>query len=261
MHRGICTAANLDNLVTEGLTISDLSHLAEMDFFKEKFGVPYTLDVLKDKEIVVDFSKLGWREKKYGIPYKHPYIPAYVELNRGYGSSDDASFNFASLMFTMEAGFGLIMMDAVDTIDKCLPYIKERGEDEVLGQKIFDRMGGFAGLERNLNLSKQDVLNLIFAAAIDKDHPEKWPSCSQRRFLQYTPQGNYALLNHMDHIKHISDGMDFPENIQLSIKEIPSHQFFNAFKGKINFMLKNDLIDYSKVPNPERFANYFKLKS
>ncbi|MFA6088721.1 MAG: hypothetical protein WC755_02565 [Candidatus Woesearchaeota archaeon] len=256
MHRGLCTAVNIERLNEEGLTVSDLSHLAKNDFYKEKNGIPYTLDVLKDKGIVVDYSKLSKKEQKYGIKNIHPFVPAYIELNKGYGSSDDAAFTFASIMYTMGAGIGLILADAVDTIDKCLPTIKDRGADEDLGVRILDRLGGFDGLKKHLGIDEQDVMNLIYAASIDKNHPESWPSCSQRRFLQKNERGNYALLNHMEHIKYITEGADYPQDISLSFDQISSHKFFNEFRKKIKFMLKNDLIDLSKVVMPQRLE-YF----
>ncbi|MBR9692051.1 hypothetical protein GOV06_04665 [Candidatus Woesearchaeota archaeon] len=260
MHRGLCTAGHLDHIVESGMTLSDLTHLAEDTRHPERNQKKYTLESLKEKYLIIDFEKVSSDEKKRGVENKKPYVQVYVELNKGYGSSDDAAFNFTSLMYGMEAGFGLILIDAVDTADKCSLFIREKGEDELLGDFIAKQLGGKGGVESHLGITDQDILNLIFAAAIDSEHPNVWPSCSQRRFLEYSPTGNYALLNHMDNIKHICENGPFPEDIRLSIKQIPSNKFYNAFGERITEMLEDELIDIEKAHYPENLKYFLRKK-
>jgi hypothetical protein len=260
MHRGLCTAGHINHITEQGLTLSDLSHLAEDKRYPERNSDRYTLDALKEKFMIVDFSKVSKDERRIGVRNKKPYAPVYVELNKGYGSSDDAAFNFTSLMYGLEAGFGLILIDAVDTVDKCTIYIKERGEDELIGDFIAKQLGGKKGVEEYLDIKDQDILNLIFAAAIDSEHPNVWPSCSQRRFLEYSPKGNYALLNHMDNIKHICENTPFPEDIKLSIKQIHSDRFYQAFGERISEMLESDLIDLERAHHPEDLEYFLRNK-
>lgn len=259
MHRGICTAANLEELANLGLTVSDLSHMAgdsDEDLAHRKIK-RYTLAELKQAGAIYDFSKNKHIRRK-GIRHKPPYAPVYVELNPGYGSSDDAAFNFASLMYGIEAGLGLILADAVDTIDKCLPYIKEKGEDELIGDHIRDRLGGEKGVEEYLEITQQDVLNLIFAAAIDSEHPGSWPSCSQRRFLEINNKGNYPLMNHIDHFKHISEGAPFPDKIRLGFKQVGSERFYHAFAEKMRLMLESDLLEERRMSHPKNFEYFLR---
>jgi len=255
MHKGLCTAGNLERIVNEGLTLSDLSHIAYDPLDSEKENV-WTIGKLKEKGLIVDYSgKMAKKNRRKGVQNKKPYVPVFVEVGKGYGSSDDAAFNFASIMYGLDAGFGLILADAVDTADKCLPYIKEKGEDELLGDFIKYQLGGEKGIYHHLEIKKQDILNLIFAAAVDADHPDVWPSCSQRRFLECSSKG-YALLTHIDNVKHIKEDGPSPEPIKLSIKQIHSYKFYNAFSERIKQMIETNVLNPTKAQYSESL-DYF----
>lgn len=249
MHRGLCTAGNFDRIREANLTIADLSRLATNEITGHTFN-----SLLKD-EIIVDFKKLSKEIRRIGVPNAKPFIPVYVELQKGYGVSDDAAFNYISLMYGIEAGFGFILADAIDTIDKCVRYIKEGGEDESLSNTVEGLFRKRGGIESNLGISKQAILNLIFASAIDCNDPRPWPSCSQRRFLQYDEKGNYALRNHVAYIDHICNGGPFPEDIDLSISHVSSRRFYEAFKKRIAFMLQKDIMSFNGTDTKKR--DYF----
>ena len=242
MHRGLCTAGNLNKILEKGLSISRLAKIAALikrEKCDEGDGI---IKLLMDEGLIVDFSKRSSEDIRKGVKNKLPYVPIFVEISKGYGVSDDAAFNYVSLKYGIEAGFGLILIDAVDTIDKCVPYIKEKGEDELLGDYITSQLGGFKGVEKYLGLKEQDIINLIFAAAVDPENHTQWPSCSQRRFLEYQ-HGNYALLNHIDYIKYIKEGAPYPDEIKLSIKAVPSNKFYKEFVKRIFKMESLGLID------------------
>jgi hypothetical protein len=232
MHRGICTAGNIEKIIGAGLSIADISRIANFNERQECDDNEGILKLLMDKGLIVDFSRRGSKEQKYGVKNQKPYVPVFAEISRGFGVSDDAAFNYLSLRDGIECGLGFILIDAVDTIDKCLPNIKERGEDESLGDYIESNLRGSAGIKKYLDLREQDIINLIYAAAIDPENHSKWPSCSQRRFLEYQ-HGNYALLNHIDYIKYIKEGTICPDDIRLSIKLVTSNKFYGEFLKRI----------------------------
>jgi len=252
MHKGLCTAGNLDALKANGLTLSGLSSLCSDSMNR------HSLASLMESGCVVDFSRKSRKVRTAGVANKYPYVPVYVELSRGPGISDDAAFNYASIMYGLEAGFGLILIDAVDTIDKCVPRIKRKGEDELLGDFIREKVKKEGGIESFLGVTDQDILNLIYACAIDREKPGCWPSCSQRRFLEYAPNGNYALLNHIDHVRHVCNGDAAPGEIKLSINEIPSRRFYTAFRDRIQLMLQKGIISKDEARHPEHLEYFEK---
>jgi hypothetical protein len=250
IHRGICTAGNLRKIKEAGLSIAQLSNLTEYD------QKAYSLKRLKEMGVIVDFEKEGTKAKKEGVPYKNPYVPVYVELKRGYGVSDDAAFNFISLMYGEDAGLGFIIADAIDTLDKCTTYIKEKGEDEAFGDMIRNEYIKKRGIESALGITDEDITHMIFAASIDSKNPGVWPSCSQRRFLQLDSGGDYALRTHIRHIRHYTNGSEWPSQIKLSINQVPSDKFFYAFKERVSFMITAGLINLDILNRRNRLKRF-----
>jgi hypothetical protein len=252
IHRGICTAANVEMLDKYELTISTLSRLP-------RYGDRFSYEELIEKGIIFDFDSQKDSVRKNGVPNEHPYTPAFVELNRGFGVSDDAAFLYISLMYGIEAGFGFIIGDAIDTIDKCLDSIKERGEDELIGRhikKLYSRRGKNMNLD--LGISHQDVINTIFAAAVDPENPGKWPSSSQRRFLE-VQTFDYPLLSHIGLIRHIKEDFPYPERIKLAFRGVPSDKFYDHFRKRVGRMIDMDMIDgdqIKKFPNADYILNH-----
>jgi len=251
IHKGICTAVDMDALEKHKMNLQDLSSLATS-------GSPLSLDELKAEGIVVDFRKRSKKERQEGVKYMHPFVPAYIELDKGHGVSDDAAFIYISLMYGIEAGFGFLLADAVDTMDKCVPRIREGGEDEALGQLISSLYLSHApkehrlhdlptlingsGVKDKLDISEEDILRTIFASAIDALEPGKWPSCSQRRFLEKQKDGNYAVLSHIDFLKYAKGESRFPNPIRLGYINAKSHEFYDRFSRRIGFMLNHHII-------------------
>ncbi len=240
IHRGLCTAANVEQLKIAGLNILDLAHIGVNGEHEDPRGLAgaFSLKELKEMGIVLDYDKADAKIRKEGIPNMYPWTPVYVELQKGYGSSDDAAHNFVSLRHGKDAGNGLVLADAGDTIDKCTVNIKEKGEDELWGDHIKKRLGGDEGVKKHLGITGQDVANTIFAAAIDKNHPYAWPSCSQRRFLEKDSEGHYALRTHINYVKHIGEGTQMPKSTQLSISRVESSLFYKVFKERMRSMIK-----------------------
>jgi hypothetical protein len=244
LHRGLCTAGNLRKIIDEGYSIHDLARVSSHNIdAADGDGI---LKFFMDKGMVVDFSHEPKKLRKYGVKNEKPYVPVFVEISKGFGLSDDAAFNYASLIYGLEAGLGLILIDAVDTIDKCVSYIKEKGEDELLGDYITSELGGMQCVSKYLGIHEKDIMNLIFAAAIDAENPGPWPSCSQRRFLEYQ-KGDYALLSHIDHIKYIRDGTAYPDRVNLSIKNISNDKFYGAFLNRMRQMDKIGVLPKERI--------------
>jgi hypothetical protein len=134
-----------------------------------------------------------------------------------------------------------MLADAIDTMDKCITDIRHNGEDESLSDRIRRSLGNSAGVEKHLGINDHDIMNTIYAASIDAEEPRRWPSCSQRRFLEYQG-GDYPLFNHVRLVRHIKGETLRPNGIKLSCECIPSDKFYDAFKKRLKDMIIKKII-------------------
>lgn len=243
IHKGFTTAGNIEKIRNAGLTIEDL---ANKNAYEDK---GYNAERLKEEGLIVDFEneednsifKQNKKGQRLAVRNNYPYVPVYVETNKGYGVSDDAAFIYLSLRYGLEAGFGLILADAVDTIDKHLSDIREKGEDEAIGEEV-PKEYNKNKVGKTFEVENEEIAKMILASSTDPQNPGKWPSCSQRRFFQIE-NGNYPLLNHVDLIKHIKHEGPAPDEMKLSFKGVSSNKFYPNFGDRIRDMLRSGLIE------------------
>ena len=219
LHKGECVAADLEKLRKYNLSIVDL---ARRD----------------DGESIDGYYRNGLLIDKNAVDHTDIQIPAFFEISKGVGVSDDAAFLYLSLQYGIEAGLGFLCIDAVDTLDKCIPVIHRRGEDEIIGDVINDMVGGV----ENLEICEDDVLKFIYAASIDPNNHKAWASCSQRYFFEQNIKGMYAILSHIQWINHVKKEGPFPVSMKLGFEKIPSQRFYPEFLGRYKEMVGNGLI-------------------
>ncbi len=213
MHKGITRAVHIENLKKTGMTLEDLSKLESQK----------TIEELIKKRVI---------SEKDNESYENGYSCGYIQTNSGYGISDDAAFIGVALNHGIEAAYGLLLLDAIDTWDKSTPKICKGGQDEKIGIAIKDRYEGIFGRGR-FPISDDEVKNMIYLAAKDDRNFEYYPSCSQRRFVQVDNHiGLHAIQSHVAFVRHIREGTNIPPKIKIAFKQVPTDKFYSAFKEK-----------------------------
>jgi hypothetical protein len=183
--------------------------------------------------------------------YKDGYISGFIELENGSGVSDDAAFLYIGLTYGIEAAYGFLLMDAIDTWDKCTPVIRTKGQDELIGQKVKDRYEALYG-NGSFPITEKDVAAMIYVAAIDKRDKKYFPSCSQRRFVQIDDKtGLHPIESHVAWIRSLKEEGFVPPEIKLAFKQVPSGKFYGKFKRKYK-----TLADERMIENPYDLPPY-----
>lgn len=96
----------------------------------------------------------------------------YIRYRRGTGTSDDACILFCGLLYGgVSAAIGAFLADAVDTLEKYVPYF--RSQDGGIALRIEQKM-------HDLNLTRRDVEDLAFLCA---DVTGRVPDSSLRHLL------------------------------------------------------------------------------
>jgi len=212
MHKGVCRAVNIDKLKQEGLTMNDLTNLEVYDGIYN-----LSLDRLINKGIVSNKS-----QEKYG----NGFVNGFVELDRGFGISDDAAFIFAGLLFNIETAYGLMLMDAVDTWDKSTPTIIKNGLDEKIGLGVKTRYEAMFG-KGSFPCDDEDTMRLIFLAS-------NFPlSCSQRRFVEYDKSTKlYPIKSHVAFIDAVKNKTAYPPSFKMAFEQVESLNFYKNLMCK-----------------------------
>jgi hypothetical protein len=224
MHKGITRAVHMKKLKQTGLTLEELSKL-------------------NSYETITKLVKYGAISENDNETYQRGYTCGYIQKQPGYGISDDAAFLGVALCFGIEAAYGLLLMDAIDTWDKSTPKITKGGQDEKIGVGIKERYESIFGKDK-FPVSDNDVKNIIYLAAMDNKNFEYYPSCSQRRFVQIDDiVGLSALQSHVVFSRHIREGTKIPPKIKIAFKQVPTDKFYNAFKEKYNRLFEIGRLD------------------
>jgi len=217
MHRGVCMPVNIENnmekLKQEGLTLKDLAN---------KNICNLSLEQLIDKGIVSDKNE----------SYKEGYINGFIELQPGFGISDDAAFISAGLLFSLETAYGLMLMDAVDTWDKSTPFIVKNGQDEKIGLRIKTRYEAMFG-KGSFPCDDEDVMKVIYLASKNRNNVRHFPSCSQRRFVQYDSGTRlYPIQSHVAFIDAVKTGSSYPPSFKIAFEQIETGTFYRTYMDR-----------------------------
>jgi len=218
MHKGVCCAVNLEAAQEKGYTLNSLASLG---------GKGVSLG---------DLSKRGIISTNPSEKYSDGFVSGFIELQKGAGVSDDAALISVGLQYGLEAAYGFLLMDAIDTWDKATPYITFGGQDERIGSRIKKDYESLFGAN-SFPCSDDEVTNIIYLSAIDSSNQGYFPSCSQRRFVEVNKQtGLCAIQSHVAFINIVKQGGYFPPTMKLAFKQVPSDMFYKAFREKYDKM-------------------------
>lgn len=214
MHKGVSMAVNREAALKKGYTITKLAGLGRNNV---------TLEGLIKEKIVSSAAS----EK-----FSRGFVNAYIELQKGFGVSDDAAFISTALLFGIEAAYGFLLMDAIDTWDKSTPEIFKYGQDEIMGQSILPRYERVFG-KGSFPCTENDVLNIIYLSAINDESRKNYPSCSQRRFVQIDNKtGLHPIESHVVWIRSVKEGGLVPPPMKIAFKEVLNTNFYDTFKKR-----------------------------
>lgn len=234
MHKGISRAVNMQALRENGLTLNILASLGTESFPDMVEGGDWTLEKL---------GRRGILSNNEYESYRNGFVNGYVELQKGFGVSDDAAFLAVCLEYGIEAGFGFLIMDAVDTWDKSTPRIRRDGYDEQIGQGVKRRFEKLFG-NSSFPVTDDDVKNIIYLAATNKENYNVYPSCSQRRFVQIDANHDLCPIeSHVMWVRHVKHGTAPPASTNIAFKQVPSHLFYDAFKVKYQQLAEMDRLN------------------
>ena len=154
----------------------------------------------------------------------------YIRHRIGPGQSDDAAMVMAGVLYNPDVALGVFLADAIDTLEKYAPFFRDQD-----GNLSFQIARGFGGL----NISMEDVYELVWLAAIPEPEEYLIPDSSLRYLLSIDPRSqSCAFRTHLDFI----EGRPVIP-LPVSYKRILSTQFYEY----INRRLLN-------VRNLEKFA-------
>jgi len=194
-------------------------------------GKPYLIDMNVMEKMGLDGEKLAHGDhedkldeyRRIGIIvdptnvdfFKHSYIRfQYIRHKQGLGVSDDLAVLVAGKLYSLSVGLGVYLADAIDTLDKFSLHFIE--QDEVLAEEIERDF-------KNLQLTKDDVLNFINLVAIPEGREEEIPDSSQRYFLEINKENNMCTLE--SHIRYLTN-RSYPE-FKIAFERILNVSLYN----------------------------------
>ncbi|MBU1199132.1 MAG: hypothetical protein KKF46_06620 [Nanoarchaeota archaeon] len=231
LHQGVCMPVHVERARKKGYTLSDL---ANMD------AKSVSLEQLENENIV---------SKAYKTLYSSGYVSGFIQLQKGYGVSDDAAFISTALLFGLEAACGLLLIDAIDTWDKSTAMIIRDGQDEVIGQGVKKTYEDT--FKEPFPCTEDDVMKVIYLSAINSENHRRFPSSSQRRFVQIDKTtGLHAIESHVLWIKSVKEGGFAPPAMDIAFKQVPNTRFYSAFKQRYDVLLEQgEVPPYVLPPN------------
>lgn len=203
------------------------------------YGECYVVSVGKMTEMQLDGQRLAHEEHADEIPrFKEAGLIVgderegagitdggdlryyYIRHRLGPGHSDDAAIVMAGLLYNVDVALGVFLADAIDTLEKYAPVFKD--QDQELSYFI---ARGF----RELGITRDDVLELTYLAAIPEMEEEFVPDSSLRYLIALDPRSDStALRTHLCFVerKPVSE-------ILLSFKRILSTDFYEYVKRRL----------------------------
>lgn len=250
MHKGTSVPVDIFALRRNNLTLDDLQN---SNYLKT---LPQLFDLSSEKKIA-SLTNMGIIPKKCSIANNSNYVSAFLELSKGCGISDDAAMITTSLQFGIEAGFGILLADAIDTFDKYTPNIVFGGQDEMIGKVLKKKYESV--LNREFPVSEEQLLTMIYLSTIDTFNNGNFPSCSQRRFWQKDNYDMTAVQSHMSFLNFLKSNSIYPPRSMLGFSKIWNNDFYSAYVKKLEEAVKNEIIPdtYAIRDKKNALNNYF----
>ena len=185
----------------------DVKTMLEMNLDGEKLAH----DAHEDK--IEEYKRCGLIRAGGGVPDPRSERYFYIRYRVGPGQSDDAAFIMAGLLYNPDVALGVFLADAVDTLEKYAPVLKDQD-----GELAFQIGRGF----RDLNITLEDVYEMVSLAGIPETEEETVPDSSLRYFLAIDQRSQLcAFKTHLDFI----EGKPVVP-LPVSFKRILSTQFY-----------------------------------
>ncbi|MGV8087028.1 MAG: hypothetical protein ACP5N1_05330 [Candidatus Woesearchaeota archaeon] len=250
MHKGTSVPVDISELRKNNLTLDDLQNSNYLNILPQLNG-------LSSEKKINALIHMGVIPKKQIVVNNGKYVPAFLELSKGCGISDDAATITTSLQFGIEGGFGVLLADGDDTFDKYTPNIFFGGQDEIIGKKLKNKYE--STLNKEFPVSDEQILTMIYLATIDEDNHGNFPSCSQRRFWQKDSYGMTAVQSHMSFLNFLKSDSKYPPRSMLGFSKIWNNDFYSAYVKKLEEAVKNEIIPDTYAIRDKRHAlnNYY----
>ncbi len=179
---------------------------------------------LEDK--LEHFKKTGLI-KKPNTQSTMQVVNGYIRMKPGAGISDNLGYLNAGLLLGVEGFLGAFLADAVDTLDKFTPRIREQDEQSLT--MIEDNAKQIQNLYPAFTLpTEKETLDFIYAVMYNKkakvDNPYSYkknkrlkielPDNSLRYFLQRGKSGFCNLEDHLKFVQEVSEGTKWQDYIK-----------------------------------------------
>lgn len=227
MGGGEIYLGNLENIKNSGMTIDQLATQEHSD------------------EDIYNLLQLGLISEEGPTDELHGSV--YIRRKKGGGSIDDLAIIIATLMWGQHGGIGLMLNDAIDTLDKFVPYVTKNGQDELLGKKVADLMPELTKRFKGSYSIPDDDLIVDMMSVIAGHNYSGHSHSSQRYLNQIDPQTNQTAFE--AHMK-FSTGQTYAQMFlsHPSLKQTNKKlymQFRVKFKERFPDMAeKVDVLDY-----------------
>ena len=158
----------------------------------------------------------------------------YIRHRIGPGQSDDAAIVTSGILYNVDVALGVFLADAIDTLEKYAPVYKD--QDQELAYFIGR---GF----KELGITREDVYEIAYLAAIPEAEEETVPDSSLRYLLSIDPRTNRtALQMHFGFI----EGKSVAE-LPVSFKRILTTEFYEYVKRRLVNLRRVDAMSLPEV--------------
>jgi hypothetical protein len=146
----------------------------------------------------------------------------YIRHRKGGGASDDGAMVAAGLLHGIDVGIGCFLADAIDTLEKFVPWARYGDQDSDLARRIEKKFG-------DLRVGLDDVYRLAAICAVPEDQVENVPDSSLRHLLSVDRKVDQTAFE--SHLLFIAGGEYAP--MDLAFERVPSDQFYRWIREQI----------------------------
>lgn len=169
---------------------------------------------------IEEYQRRGLIVGTEGVPDPKTQRYFYIRHRIGPGQSDDAAMIMAGVLYNVDVALGIFLADAIDTLEKYAPVCMDQD-----GALSFAIGRGF----KDLNLTLEDVYELVWLCAIPEAEEHMVPDSSLRYLLAIDPRsGQCAFKSHLDFVEG-KPIVPFP----ISFKRILTTQFYEFINRRL----------------------------
>jgi len=146
----------------------------------------------------------------------------YIRHRKGGGASDDGAMVAAGLLHGVDVGIGCFIADAIDTLEKFVPWERYGDQDSDLARHVEKKFG-------DLRLTDDDVYRLTAICAVPEDQAADIPDSSLRHLLAVDRKVDQTAFE--SHLLFIEGGEYAP--MSLAFERVPNERFYEWIRGQI----------------------------